>query len=624
MRQPAIRTTGTVVLGFCLLWALGVATVHADVIFGEPINLGPNVNGSTFEASTSMTADGLVLFLDGIRPGGQGNMDIWMITRDTVESEWSAPVNAGYPLNTSAWDGVPSISADGLTLFFASTRSGDMDLFTTTRRTRDDSWATPVNLGAPLNPPSTEWSPWVSADQLEVYFASDQPGGYGGLDLWRSTRSTVNDTWGQPVNLGPTINSSSDDMIPNVTADGLCMFFGSTRPGGYGNRDTWMTTRATRNDDWRTPMNPGPPLNGPYMDGTPFFSPDGSTLHFWSTRPGGYGSADLWRVSIELIVDFNADDKVDAADMSLLIDNWGTDNTLYDIGPSAWGDGIVDAQDLAVLGEYMDVRGPVVMHSPGANAGEVSPGVVLVWTPGDFAQTHDVYLGTSLEAVADANRILPLDVLVSQSQEPNTYDPPDLLEYGRTYYWRVDEVGAAPDFIIYHGPVVSFTTEAFAYPIENIDAIASSHDRGMGSEKTIDGSGLDENDGHSMDGKQMWLSGATPPHWIQYEFDQVYALHELWVWNSNQLVEPFMGFGAKTVKIEYSTDGETWTLLEDVPEFARAPGTAGYTANTIVSFGGVSAKYVKLTIEKGWGMAPNVGLSEVRFFYIPDRSAYNP
>ncbi len=143
----------------------------------------------------------------------------------------------------------------------------------------------------------------------------------------------------------------------------------------------------------------------------------------------------------------------------------------------------------------------------------------------------------------------------------------------------------------------------------------------MGPEKTVDGSGLDENDAHSTESTDMWLSKNTGPHWIQYEFDQVYTLHELWVWNSNQLVEPFMSFGAKTVKIEYSTDGTTWTALEGVPEFARAPGTAGYMANTIVSFGGVSAKYVKLTIEANWGgVAPSVGLSEVRFFYIPDRS----
>ena len=60
-----------------------------------------------------------------------------------------------------------------------------------------------------------------------------------------------------------------------------------------------------------------------------------------------------------------------------------------------------------------------------------------------------------------------------------------------------------------------------------------------------------------------------------------------------------------------------------MPEFAKAPGTPGYTANTVVSFGGVSAKYVKLTINSTWGAAPAVGLSEVWFFYIPDR-AYEP
>jgi len=79
-----------------------------------------------------------------------------------------------------------------------------------------------------------------------------------------------------------------------------------------------------------------------------------------------------------------------------------------------------------------------------------------------------------------------------------------------------------------------------------------------------------------------------------------------------------MGFGAKTVKIEYSLDGSVWTELEGVPEFARATGTPAYTHNTTVSFGGVTAKYVKLTILSTWGiMTTQASLSEVRFFYVP-------
>ena len=78
---------------------------------------------------------------------------------------------------------------------------------------------------------------------------------------------------------------------------------------------------------------------------------------------------------------------------------------------------------------------------------------------------------------------------------------------------------------------------------------------GTGPDRTVDGSGLDKNDGHSTDPKAMWQSTTVGPHWIQYEFDKVYTLHELWVWNSNQTIEPILGFGARTVKVEYSIDG---------------------------------------------------------------------
>jgi len=93
---------------------------------------------------------------------------------------------------------------------------------------------------------------------------------------------------------------------------------------------------------------------------------------------------------------------------------------------------------------------------------------------------------------------------------------------------------------------------------------------------------------------------------------------------SHSAVEPFIGFGAKTVKIEYSTDATASTPLADVPEFKKAPGKAGYTADTKVSFGGVPARFVKLTIEKNWGVAPQTGLSEVRFFATQNAAATQP
>jgi hypothetical protein len=108
------------------------------------------------------------------------------------------------------------------------------------------------------------------------------------------------------------------------------------------------------------------------------------------------------------------------------------------------------------------------------------------------------------------------------------------------------------------------------------------------------------------------------PTWIEYEFDNVYKLHEMWVWNSNTSLEAVLGLGFKDVTIEYSTNGIDYTTLSTTHEFARAPGTPGYVHNTTIDTGGVAARYVRLTVNSNWGGILNqYGLSEVRFFYIP-------
>ena len=139
----------------------------------------------------------------------------------------------------------------------------------------------------------------------------------------------------------------------------------------------------------------------------------------------------------------------------------------------------------------------------------------------------------------------------------------------------------------------------------------------MGPEKTIDGSGM-TGDLHGVETTTMWMSTGTLPNWIQYEFDAVYKLDKLLVWNSNQIIEAFIGFGAQDVTVEYSVDGATWTALAGVPQFAQGTGLAGYAANTTVDFGGIMAKYVKLTINKNYAvMATQTGFSEVQFTLRP-------
>jgi regulation of enolase protein 1 (concanavalin A-like superfamily) len=246
--------------------------------------------------------------------------------------------------------------------------------------------------------------------------------------------------------------------------------------------------------------------------------------------------------------------------------------------------------------------------SPADKAQDVPRDVILGWTPAPLAATHNVYFGTGPDDLVPA----------AEGQDANTFDP-GLLEFGATYYWRVDEVNSPPDSTVFEGSVWSFTVEPASYPIQGVTATASSSSVQMGPEKTIDGSGLNNLDQHSMDGPQMWLSGPDEPQpaWIQYEFDAAYKLDQLLVWNSNQVLESVLGFGARSVTIEYSTDAAAWTTLGDF-EFARAPGADTYAANTTVDFAGAVAKYVRLTINSNWGgVIAQYGLSEVRFFYLP-------
>jgi len=255
--------------------------------------------------------------------------------------------------------------------------------------------------------------------------------------------------------------------------------------------------------------------------------------------------------------------------------------------------------------------------SPANEATDVPREVVLSWEPGEFAAPtngHKVYFGESFDDVNNATGV---------AQTAASYAPAQRLDFGKTYYWRVDEVNAPPtSHVEFKGEVWSFTTEPIGYPIpaEKITGTASSSNSATeGPENTVNGSGLDADDLHSTELTDMWLSGSEPlGAWIQYEFDKAYKLHQMWVWNSNKPVEPLIGFGLKDVMIEYSVNGTDWIELGGVPEFAQAPGAAGYAHNTTVDFGGAAAKYVKITANSNWGgLLPQYGLSEVRFFYIP-------
>ncbi|MFC1766148.1 LamG-like jellyroll fold domain-containing protein [Planctomycetota bacterium] len=249
---------------------------------------------------------------------------------------------------------------------------------------------------------------------------------------------------------------------------------------------------------------------------------------------------------------------------------------------------------------------------------DVAQDAPLAWKPGNYAAKHNVYLSTSLDELNAASVDNPTAALVSKGQTENHYRPEGKLTIGQTYYWRVDEVNAPPDNTVFPGPAWSFTVEPYSIHQDIVNVTASSSQPGFGPENTVNGSGLDQADQHGTAPETMWLSAAGDQDvWIQYTFDKAYKLDKMLVWNSNQVFEPAAGLGVQATTIEVSMNGADWTVLDNVPPFAKAPGTPDYTANTTVNLNGLMAQFVRLSISSGYGPFGQYGLSEVRFFYIP-------
>ena len=291
-----MKTLMLVVVILTLVLAAEVA--RAEITFGTAINLGPMVNSADQEGSPNISADGLELYFNSNRPGGSGGADIWVSKRATTDDEWGEAVNLGPIANSAANEIAPSISADGLALYFCDWGVprpggfGKSDLWVTTRATKDDPWEEPVNLGPMVNSSEQDGTPVISANGLELHFESDRPGGFGSDDILVTKRATTEDDWGEPVNLGSTINTAEWEHCPNISSDGLTLFFDLAIPGYL-----IVTTRATPDADWSEPVNLGNEESDHYASS---ISADGTTLYFASKHPGGSGGNDIWQMPVQI------------------------------------------------------------------------------------------------------------------------------------------------------------------------------------------------------------------------------------------------------------------------------------------------------------------------------------
>jgi len=457
---------------------VGSRAVRADFTFGEPVNLGPTVNSPQNDAGWSISADGLSVYFISDREGGYGLEDIWLSTRATTKDPWGPPENLGPVINTALYEGTVSISPDGRELYFDRGQVVEgppwhytSEIWVAKRADKNAAWGEPEKLDLAVPEGFTEGftmlaTSSLSGDGLELYLDAWRFGDEPQAQLHVAKRETTEAPWGKPTSLGPVVNNWSSQGFPVISPDGLLLLFGDcwvgpSRPGGYGSADVWFTRRATKDAAWSEPVNLGPPISTAFYDipGAP--SIDGSTLHFASMRPGGQGSGDMWQAPILPLVDFDRDGKVALGDLTLLVESWGTDDPECDIGAMPWGDGVVDAADLEVL---MDQWGQEVhyLYDPRRAGGpkpsdqstpDVEQASPLHWVPGRYSTQHDVYIGTDPVRVAEADLSDTTGILRGR-QEGNEYALPAVLP-NQTLYWRIDEFGT--DALLIKGQVWSFS-----------------------------------------------------------------------------------------------------------------------------------------------------------------------
>ncbi len=237
---------------------------------------------------------------------GAGVEQVDAAEHDARDILWRAPERLDEPISTSGDEFEASVAPGGPTanneMFFARVSgSGDTDLYVAERVGR--VWSEPAALAA-LNTLDNEQSPRLSPDGAWLYFASDRPGGEGGLDLWSAPRTDMG--WGEPVNLGASVNSHYNDAQPTLDPSDNTLWFASDRPWVPESLavqgETTTRDEVPLNFDLYSVRRTGGPaavrdavLSSPADDVSPAFSPVGDFLYFASSRVGGAGGLDLYR-----------------------------------------------------------------------------------------------------------------------------------------------------------------------------------------------------------------------------------------------------------------------------------------------------------------------------------------
>jgi hypothetical protein len=265
-------------------------------------NLGDSINTSFPDYSPVLSADEKTIIFTSRRPGSTGGdktdedqfyEDIY-ISYKKSDSTWTTPVSISPNINTISHEASVGLSADAQTLLIYKDGNGG-DIYSS--NLEGDSWTYPVQLGSDINSPSWETSACLTPDGNTLYFVSDRKeGGLGGRDIWKCVK-LPNGKWSKAMNLGAPVNTPYDEESPFIHPSGNVLFFSSKGHQTIGGFDIFFSTRSEKG--WEEPLNIGYPINTTDDDVFYVTSPDGKRGYYSSSsRSEGYGEKDIYMISI--------------------------------------------------------------------------------------------------------------------------------------------------------------------------------------------------------------------------------------------------------------------------------------------------------------------------------------
>ncbi|MGI8893608.1 MAG: OmpA family protein [Bacteroidia bacterium] len=282
--------------------AFGDSLVSNPVPF-NPINLGDSVNTQFHEYFPTLTLDEQTLIFTRRLPRSSQTQGMNQEEEDFYVSgknkdKWEFAQSLGPPINTNGNEGAQAISPDGKYLYYTACNRpdglGSCDLYVAERR--GNAWGTPRNMGPKVNSGAWDSQPSISFDGNTIYFASSRPGGQGRIDIWKTTKDK-NGVWQQAENLGPEINTPEQDITPFIHSDDQTLYFASEGHLGLGGLDIFYSRKNT-DGSRSTPVNIGYPINSHKDENSMIINAAGNTAFFASERPEGVGGLDLYQFEL--------------------------------------------------------------------------------------------------------------------------------------------------------------------------------------------------------------------------------------------------------------------------------------------------------------------------------------